>query len=383
MLKIPFVKIYLTGKENQNISQISTLCGDGFFSHQCNQWLEDKLNCIKSLLTPSCTAALEMAALLMNLKPGDEVIMPSYTFPSTANAFALRGAKPVFIDIRADTLNLDETLIESAITEKTKAIVAMHYAGVSCEMDTIIRIAKKYNLYIVEDAAQAILAKYKGRFLGTLGDFGAYSFHETKNITCGEGGALLLNNPNFIDLAEIIREKGTNRSNFYRGVVDKYTWQHLGSSYLLSELNAAFLSAQLEQAEFIKQKRLAFWNIYHEGFSELEHLGVVRRPIIPAECEHNAHSYYLLVADVEKRDKVIAYLTQKGIMAVFHYIPLHNSPAGKVFTRTQGDLKHTEATSKKILRLPLFMDMNDNMLHEIIETTKEALLTCEVTSGKK
>jgi len=371
---IPFVKIYLTGNEKQNISQTSSLSGDGFFTRQCHAWLEQNLRCNKALLTPSCTAALEMAALLMNLNSGDEIIMPSYTFPSTANAFALRGAIPVFVDIRPDTLNLNETLIESAITAKTRAIVLVHYAGVACEMDTIIKIAKKYELYVIEDGAQAILAKYKGRYLGTLGDLGTYSFHETKNITCGEGGALLINNPHFIDRAEIIREKGTNRSSFYRGEIDKYTWQHLGSSYLPSELNSAFLFAQLEAAEYITERRLNYWNIYHEGFADMEDSGLIRRPIIPAECEHNAHIYYLLVTDVDKRDKVLAHLKQKGIMAVFHYIPLHQSPAGKLFARAHGELINTESISKRILRLPLFVDMNENMLQFIVETTKEALL---------
>lgn len=373
-MDIPFVKIYLTGKEKQNINQVISLSGDGFFTRQCHTWLQNKLNCARALLTPSCTAALEMSALLMNLNPGDEIIMPAYTFPSTANAFALRGAVPIFVDIRPDTLNLNENLIESAITRKTRAIVPVHYAGVGCEMDTIIKIAAKYNLYVVEDGAQAILAKYKGRYLGTVGDFGAYSFHETKNIICGEGGALIINNRRFIDHAEIIREKGTNRSRFYRGEIDKYTWQHLGSSYLPSELSAAFLLAQFEVAEFITERRLKFWNIYHENFAELEHLGVIRRPIIPSECEHNGHIYYLLVTEVEKRDKVIAYLKQKGIMAVFHYIPLHQSPAGKLFSRTHGELKTTESISKRIFRLPLFVDMNLDMLQIIIETTKKALL---------
>lgn len=373
-MDIPFVKTYLTGKEKPNIDQALSLCCDGFFTRQCHAWLEHTLNCEKALLTHSCTAALEMAALLINLNPGDEIIMPSYTFTSTANAFALRGAVPVFIDIRPDTLNLNENLIESAITSKTRAIVPVHYAGVGCEMDTIIKIAEKYNLYIVEDGAQAILAKYKGRFLGTLGDLGAYSFHETKNVICGEGGTLLINNPSFIDRAEIIREKGTNRSCFYRGETDQYTWQHLGSSYLPSELTAAFLFAQLEAAEFITQRRLKFWNIYHESFAELEHIGVIRRPIIPEECEHNAHIYYLIVTQIEKRDKALAYLKQKGITAVFHYMPLHESPAGKLYTRTHGELKHTESISRRILRLPLFMDMNDDILQVIIETTKEALL---------
>lgn len=379
-MDIPFVKIYLTGKEQQNINQASSLCGNGFFTRKCHAWLERTLNCEKALLTHSCTAALEMAALLMNLNLGDEIIMPSYTFPSTANAFALRGAIPVFIDVRPDTLNLNENLIESAITSKTRAIVPVHYAGVGCEMDSIIKIAAKYNLYIVEDGAQAILAKYKGRFLGTLGDLGAYSFHETKNIICGEGGALLINNPHFIDRAEIIREKGTNRSSFYRGEIDKYTWQHLGSSYLPSELTAAFLYAQLEAAEFITQRRLKFWNIYHESFAELEHMGVIRRPIIPVECEHNAHIYYLLITQTEKRDKVLASLKQKGIMAVFHYIPLHQSPAGKLYTRTHGELRHTESISRRILRLPLFVDMNEEMLQIIINTTKEALLNQRISS---
>jgi len=338
----------------------SQLAGDGSFTSECHNWLEDNINCRKALLTHSCTAALEMTALLIDLNPGDEVIMPSYTFVSTANAFALRGAIPVFIDIREDTLNIDEKLIEQAITQKTKAIVVVHYAGVACEMDPILNIAKRYNLFVVEDAAQGILACYKGKPLGSMGDFGCLSFHETKNIHCGEGGALLINNEKYVERAEIIREKGTNRSQFFRGQVDKYRWVDIGSSYLPGELTAAFLSAQLECAEEITQKRLNIWNKYHEIFQDLENTEKVRRPIIPEECEHNRHIYYLLLNKRYNRDSVLQKMKEQGVNAVFHYQPLHSSPAGKKYGKYSSPLPVTDDISERIIRLPLWIGFNQH-----------------------
>lgn len=372
-MNIPFVKVHLTGKEKYYISKLRTFSGDGHFTQLCHQWLEKNIGVNKVLLTPSCTAALEMAALLINTTDGDEVIMPSYTFTSTANAFSLRGGIPVFIDIRPDTLNIDEKQIESAITPKTKAIVPVHYAGVSCEMDVILSLANKYNLFVIEDAAQAMLSKYKGRNLGTLSHMGAYSFHETKNIVAGEGGSLLINDSQFIEMAEIIREKGTNRSQFHRGEIDKYTWHHLGSSYLSNELTAAFLFAQLEAAESITRKRLKLWEYYHASFVELENNGLLRRPIIPAECQHNGHMYYILVSDRDTRSYLINFLKKRGIMAVFHYIPLHTSFAGKKYGRIKGQLKNTELASDCIIRLPLFFAMNESLIDQIVDTVTEGL----------
>jgi dTDP-4-amino-4,6-dideoxygalactose transaminase len=363
MQVIPFNKIYLTGQELKYIHQSQeegNLSGDGTFTHKCSNWLENKTQTKKALITHSCTAALEMAAILADIQPGDEVIMPSYTFVSTANAFALRGGVPVFVDIRPDTLNIDEKLIEAAITPRTKAIAPVHYAGVGCEMDTIMQIAKKHNLLVIEDAAQGVMASYKGKALGAIGHLGAYSFHETKNIISGEGGAILVNDEQFTVRAEIIREKGTNRSQFYRGQVDKYTWQDIGSSYLPSEDIAAFLYAQLEQAEYITKRRMNKWQIYHEALEDLEKKGDLRRPIIPAECQHNAHMYYILLDSLEHRTQLIEKFKKQDIHPVFHYIPLHNAPAGKKLARTHGDLKHTEDLSDRLLRLPLWVGLAEH-----------------------
>lgn len=373
MISIPFIKIHLTGKEHDYISKITTLSGDGNFTRQCHALIQKQFNCQKALLTHSCTAALEMTALLVDIQPGDEIIMPSYTFVSTANAFVLRGGVPRFVDIRNDTLNLDETKIESAITDKTKAIVPVHYAGVSCEMDTILGIAKKYNLYVIEDAAQGVMAKYKGKFLGTLGHLGTYSFHDTKNIISGEGGALLINDEKYNELAEIIREKGTDRSRFFRGQVDKYTWQHVGSSFLPSELIAAFLLAQLEQAENITKQRLKLWDLYHSAFADLETAGLIRRPIIPEGCEHNGHMYYILLPDSEKRSQLLNALKAQCICSVFHYVPLHSSPAGKKYSKTHGDLAQTESLAERLIRLPLFVDMDESIVLRVVDAIKNAM----------
>ena len=365
---IPFNKPYMTGRELAYIAEAHAnghLAGDGAFSRRCQAWLEKKIGCHKALLTHSCTAALEMAAMLADLRAGDEVIMPSYTFVSTANAFVLRGAVPVFVDVRPDTFNIDETLIEAAITERTKAIIPVHYAGVACEMDTIMLIAQRHNLLVIEDAAQGIMSTYKGRSLGSLGHLAALSFHETKNIISGEGGALLINDARFVERAEIIREKGTNRSQFFRSQVDKYTWINQGSSYLPSDIIAAFLWAQMEEAESITQRRLDLWGQYHEGLRSCEEDGVLRRPIIPEGCQHNAHMYYILLQSLEHRTKVIDQLKDKGIHAVFHYVPLHSSPAGKRFARPHGTMKNTDNVSNQLLRLPLWVGMHG--LEKIVE----------------
>lgn len=374
-MKIPFNKPYMTGKELWYIAEAhhnGWLAGDGSFTKRCNAWLEEKTGTQKALLTHSCTAALEMAAILTDIQPGDEVIMPSYTFVSTANAFVLRGGVPVFVDIREDTFNIDETLIEEAITEKTKAIVPVHYAGVGCEMDSIVEIAKKYDLLVIEDAAQGVMSTYKGRPLGSIGHLGCFSFHETKNIISGEGGALLINDPALVERAEIIREKGTNRSQFFRGQVDKYTWMDIGSSYLPSELVAAFLWAQMEEADAITQRRIGIWNRYHSGFEDLEARGKVRRPSIPAHCEHNAHMYQLLLPDLDKRTNFISTLKDEGIHPVFHYIPLHNAPAGRAYGRSQGELPVTCNVSDCLVRLPLWIGMEDHQ-DEIINVAIASL----------
>jgi dTDP-4-amino-4,6-dideoxygalactose transaminase len=358
---IPFNKPYLTGKELHYISEAHArgqLAGDGYFTKKCNAWLEEKTGCHKALLTHSCTAALEMAAILANIQPGDEVIMPSYTFVSTANAFVLRGGVPVFVDIREDTLNIDEQLIEAAITPRTKAIVPVHYAGVACEMDTIMVIARNHNLLVIEDAAQGVMASYKGRPLGSIGDLGCYSFHETKNIISGEGGALLINNPAFADRAEIIREKGTNRSQFFRGQVDKYTWVDIGSSYLPGELIAAFLWAQMEEAESITARRLDIWKNYQKAFQALEESGRVRRPMVPDRCNQNAHMYYLLLRDLEERSNFIAKMKESSICCVFHYVPLHNSMVvGEGSHLFSPSLRTTQDLSDRIVRLPLWLGL--------------------------
>jgi len=372
-VKVPFNKPYMTGKELWYIAQAHAnghLAGDGSFTKQCSRWLEARTGAGKALLTHSCTAGLEMAAILADLKPGDEVIMPSYTFVSTANAFVLRGAVPVFVDIRPDTLNIDETLIEAAITDRTRAIVPVHYAGVGCEMDTIMDIARRHNLLVIEDAAQAVMASYKGRPLGGIGHLGALSFHETKNIISGEGGAVLVNDPEFGERAEIVREKGTNRSQFFRGQVDKYTWVDIGSSYLPGELIAAFLWAQMEEADNITRRRLGIWNTYHQWFAEAERAGKLRRPVIPAHCAHNAHMYYLLLPNLEMRTAFIDKLRKIGINCVFHYIPLHSAPAGQRFGRAHGELKVTAELSERLVRLPLWLGLEDHQT----EMIQQALL---------
>jgi len=366
---IGFNKPYLTGKELEYIAEAASnkqLAGDGFFTKQCSNWLEENTSCKKALLTHSCTAALEMAAILSNIKPGDEIIMPSYTFVSTANAFVLRGGVPVFVDIHEDTLNINEHLIESAITKKTKAIVPMHYAGVPCEMDAIMEIAKSNNLIVIEDAAQGITSTYKGRPLGSIGDLGCFSFHETKNIISGEGGALLINRDSFIKRGEILREKGTNRSQFFRGEIDKYTWLDIGSSFLLGELSAAFLWAQLEEANSIITKRKEIWDNYHEAFNALERINRVRRPIIPKNTVSNGHIYYLLMRDLEDRNNFINKMRAEKIDCVFHYVPLHNSPSGIKFGRTSGQLSITEEIVNRIVRLPIWLGVDSKKVSDCI-----------------
>ena len=368
---IPFNVPPFLGTETEYIMEAiknQKICGDGPFTKECHQWLEKKTGSAKALLTTSCTDALEMAALLLDIKPGDEVILPSFTFCSTADAFALRGAKLVFVDIRPDTMNIDESKIEDAITDKTKAIVPVHYAGVACEMDTILDIAKRHNLYVVEDAAQAVMSEYKGKALGAIGDFGCYSFHETKNYSMGEGGAILIKDPSKIEEAEILREKGTNRSVFLRGQIDKYTWVNYGSSYLPSDMNAAYLWAQLQAADKINNDRLASWQKYYDAFEELEKEGFVERPIIPAECKHNAHMFYLKAKDLEERTALISFLKQNDILAVFHYIPLHSAPAGQKFGRFHGEDKYTTAEANRLLRLPMYYGLSDKDIQKVIDT---------------
>ncbi len=357
---IPFNKPFMTGRELWYIAQAHTnghLSGDGSFTKKCHAWLEERTGTGCALLTHSCTAALEMAALLAEVQAGDEVIMPSYTFVSTANAFVLRGAVPVFVDIRADTMNIDETKIEAAITQRTRVILPVHYAGIACEMDTIMDIAHRHKLLVIEDAAQGIMSTYKGRALGTIGHMGAYSFHETKNIIAGEGGALLVNDPLFAERAEIIREKGTNRSKFFRGQVDKYTWVDIGSSFLPGEVISAFLWAQMEEADTITQQRLSIWQQYHEALAPLEDQGRLRRPVVPADCAHNAHMYYILLDSQQQRTDIIARMKEQGISAVFHYVPLHSAPAGRKFSRSHGAMSNTDTLSDRLLRLPLWVGL--------------------------
>jgi dTDP-4-amino-4,6-dideoxygalactose transaminase len=368
---IPFNKPYMTGKELWYVSQAHAnrhLSGDGEFTRKCHGWLEQRIGCAKALLTHSCTAALEMAAILADIQPGDEVIMPSFTFVSTANAFVLRGGVPVFVDVRPDTMNIDETKIEAAITARTRAIVPVHYAGVGCEMDAIMAIARKHDLIVIEDAAQGIMSSYKGRPLGSIGHMAALSFHETKNIISGEGGALLVNDPKFVERAEIIREKGTNRSQFFRGQVDKYTWYDLGSSYLPSELISAFLWAQMEEAAEITRRRLAVWDRYHESFAGLEREGYVRRPVVPESCEHNAHMYYLLLPGLGARTAFISEMKSTGVQTVFHYVPLHSSRAGERFGRAHGTCDITDAQSERLVRLPLWVELTPAMVETVIES---------------
>lgn len=368
---INFNEPLVTGKEIKYINQVletRQLSGDGEFTRKCHRWLEKKFHCRKALLATSGTSALDMAAILAGIEPGDEVIMPSFTFVSTANAFVLRGAKVIFIDIRPDTMNINEELIESAITRKTKAIVVVHYAGVSCEMDIVVKIAKKHKLYIIEDAAQGVMSKYKGKYLGTIGDIGCYSFHETKNYTCGEGGAIILNDKKMAKRAEIVWEKGTNRSDFHRGMIDKYTWVDIGSSYLPSELNAAFLYAQFNEAEKIKKIRLKRWNQYYSGLKLLADRNLIKLPCVPVGCKHNGHMFYIKVKDYKEREKLIAYLKAKNIMAVFHYIPLHTSLAGKKFSKFNGKDLFTTNESEKILRLPLYFELDEKLVRKIIDS---------------
>lgn len=368
-MAIPFNKPYLTGNELENIAEahrIGQLAGDGSFTRRCNQWLEQRTGCHKALLTHSCTAALEMAAILADIQPGDEVIMPSYTFVSTANAFVLRGGVPVFVDIRPDTLNIDETLIEAAITPKTKAIVPVHYAGVACEMDAIMDIAERHGLIVIEDAAQGVMATYKGKALGSIGHLGCYSFHETKNIISGEGGALLINDPLLAERAEVIREKGTNRSKFFRGQVDKYTWVDIGSSYLPGEILAAFLWAQMQAASEITSRRLEIWHRYHAAFDQLEQQGRIRRPFIPSDCEQNAHMYFLLLNDLEDRSAFIGFMKEQGISCVFHYIPLHSAPQGRLSGRSACELRCTHELADRLVRLPLWVGLEE-VQQEVID----------------
>lgn len=372
--KIPFNKPHVTGKEFEYIQEAITnghLSGNGQFTKKCQAWLESQIGCKKALLTHSCTAGLEMAAILADIQPGDEIIMPSHTFVSTANAFVLRGGVPVFVDIRPDTLNIDENKIEAAITPKTKAIVPVHYAGVGCEMEPIMDISQRYNLLVIEDAAQGIMSTYKGKPLGSIGHLAAVSFHETKNVICGEGGALLVNKSEFVERAEIIWEKGTNRSQFFRGQVDKYTWSDIGSSYLPSEINAAFLFAQLEVVDKITQKRLEIWEQYHQAFTRLEAQGKVRRPIIPDECRHNAHMYYLLLPSLEIRTLLIEKLKIFGINTVFHYVPLHSSPAGIKYGRANDSMAFTNQLSERLIRLPLWFGLNQ--VSNVVESVYQIL----------
>lgn len=374
MKRIPFNVPPYIGKEDEYIKKAidsRKICGDGEFTRLCNSKLEELTGTKKALITTSGTSALEMSALLAEIEPGDEVIMPSYTFVSTANAFVLRGAKIVFVDIRPDTMNIDEKLIESAITPKTKAIVPVHYAGVACEMDTICDIAKKYNLIVIEDAAQGVMSYYKGKALGSIGDFGCYSFHETKNYSMGEGGALLINCDNAVERAEIIREKGTNRTKFFRGQVDKYTWVDLGSSYLQSELNCAYLYAQIENPDIINESRIKAWNKYYELLKPLEAEGYITLPVIPQGCVHNAHMFYIKVKDLAERTKLIAFLKEKAVNAVFHYIPLHTSPAGKQFGVFSGEDKYTTKESERLLRLPMYYNIEEQDVIYIAEQVRE------------
>ncbi len=374
MMKINFNVPPHTGKELDYIKECiaaEKICGDGAYTKKCNAWIEERTGVKRALLTTSCTHATEMAALLLDIKEGDEVIMPSYTFVSTADAFVLRGAKAVFVDIRPDTMNIDEKLIEAAITEKTRAIVPVHYAGVACEMDTIMDIAKRHSLYVVEDAAQGVMAYYKGKALGSIGDMGCYSFHETKNYSMGEGGALLLRDDTYADMAEIVREKGTDRSRFFRGQVDKYTWQEAGSSYLPSDMNAAYLYAQLEMADEINNARLKIWNTYYKEFKALADQGKLELPLVPEGCVHNAHMFYVKTADLKERTALKDHLAGKGILAVSHYVPLHSSPAGKKYGRFAGEDKYTTKESDRLLRLPMYYGLTEEENLYIIDSVKE------------
>lgn len=374
-IRIPFNIPPYVGHEMEYLQKACEvnhkICGDGPFTKQCKSWVEEKTGTAGCLMTTSGTSALEMAAHLSHIQPGEEVIMPSYTFCSTADAFVLKGAVPVFVDIRPDTMNLDETLLEDAITDKTRAIAAVHYAGVSCEMDTILEIAKRHHLTVVEDAAQGVMSSYKGRALGTIGDFGCYSFHETKNYSMGEGGAILIRDPEKISEAEILREKGTNRSQFFRGQIDKYTWVDYGSSFLPSELNAAYLMAQLDQAEEINNARLARWEQYYRLLSPLAAEGRIELPVIPEGCVHNAHMFYIKTRDLEERQALIQALREQGILAVFHYIPLHSSPAGKKFGRFHGEDRYTTRESERLLRLPMYYSLTEENVNDVVSVIEE------------
>ena len=374
-MKISFNRPPFVGKETEYIREAveknGMICGDGPFTKKCSAWMREHFQTKQVLLTTSCTHALEMAAYLADIQPGDEVILPSYTFVSTADAFVLRGASCVFVDIRPDTMNIDETKIEAAITEKTKAIVPVHYAGVACAMDEIMAIARKYNLKVIEDAAQGVNAYYKGKALGTIGDFGCYSFHETKNYSMGEGGAILFQDEKYLEPAEILREKGTDRSKYFRGQVDKYTWVGYGSSYLPSDMNAAYLWAQLEEAEKINDKRLAIWNYYNENLASLAREGLIEQPYVPEYATHNAHMYYIKVKDLETRTRLLEYLKEKGILSVFHYVPLHSSKAGKEFGRFHGEDVYTTKESERILRLPMYYSLSMDEAAEVVKALKE------------
>lgn len=374
-IRIPFNIPPYVGHEMEYLQKACEvnhkICGDGPFTKQCKAWVEEKTGTAECLMTTSGTSALEMAAHLSHIQPGEEVIMPSYTFCSTADAFVLKGAVPVFVDIRPDTMNLDETLLEDAITDKTRAIAAVHYAGVSCEMDTILEIAGRHHLTVVEDAAQGVMSSYKGRALGTLGDFGCYSFHETKNYSMGEGGALLIRDPEKISEAEILREKGTNRSQFFRGQIDKYTWVDYGSSFLPSELNAAYLMAQLDQADAINHARLARWEQYYRLLSPLAAEGRIELPVIPKDCVHNAHMFYIKTRDLEERQALIQALRDQGILAVFHYIPLHSSPAGRKFGRFHGEDRYTTKESERLLRLPMYYSLTEENVNDVVSVIEE------------
>lgn len=374
-IRIPFNIPPYVGHEMEYLQKACEvnhkICGDGPFTKQCKAWVEEKTGTAECLMTTSGTSALEMAAHLSHIQPGEEVIMPSYTFCSTADAFVLKGAVPVFVDIRPDTMNLDETLVEDAITDKTRAIAAVHYAGVSCEMDTILEIAGRHHLTVVEDAAQGVMSSYKGRALGTLGDFGCYSFHETKNYSMGEGGALLIRDPEKISEAEILREKGTNRSQFFRGQIDKYTWVDYGSSFLPSELNAAYLMAQLDRADEINHARLARWEQYYRLLSPLAAEGRIELPVIPKDCVHNAHMFYIKTRDLEERQALIQALREQGILAVFHYIPLHSSPAGRKFGRFHGEDRYTTRESERLLRLPMYYSLTEENVNDVVSVIEE------------
>ncbi len=364
----------VVGKETEYIQKAihsNKICGDGDFTKKCSAWLEEKTGTAKALLTTSCTHATELAAILADIQPGDEVIMPSYTFVSTADAFVLRGATAVFVDIRPDTMNINENLIEEAITERTKAIVPVHYAGVSCEMDKICELAEKYHLYVIEDAAQGVMSSYHGKPLGTIGDYGCYSFHETKNYSMGEGGALLIKDKENVERAEIIREKGTNRSKFFRGQIDKYTWVEAGSSYLPSDINAAYLWAQLEEADKIYEDRMRSWNLYDELFHDMSEEGIIETPYIPEGCVHNAHMYYIKAKDLKERTELIQFLKDQGVNAVFHYIPLHSAPAGEKFGRFHGEDKYTTKESERLLRLPMYYGLTEEDVRTVVSAVRK------------